>query len=168
MRYLEGTHGRYRWSLETGEKSHSFQCKHTETWPVQSHSLEICTVLATSLGTFHEWLPRFKHCEDLEQTWMKKKDTLHLAETTTKSTLCKKWDFVGSTKHKRNSCENVDITVFSSKHSGIAMQNNVLTNEKRRKTLRIWNVEACQDAETVSLTGAVSHPPGHSSINPWT
>ena len=125
--------------MENGEKCHSFQCKHTETWPVQSHSLEICTVLATSLGTFHEWLPRFKHCEDLEQTWMKKKDALHRAETTTKNTLCKKWDFVGSTKHKRNSCENVVITVFSSKHSGIAMQNNVLTNEK--KDAKPWESE---------------------------
>ena len=48
-------------------------------------------VLATSLGTFHEWLPRLKHCEDLEPNGLKKKKhALRRAETSTESNFLKK------------------------------------------------------------------------------
>ena len=36
-------------------------------------ALDICQVLATALGTFHEWLPRRKHRSNLESNGLKKK-----------------------------------------------------------------------------------------------
>ena len=72
--------------MEFGKwKTHTSQCKHSETFPLQPNSLDICKVLATSLGTFHEWLPRRKHCSDLEPNELKKKHALGRAETSTKS-----------------------------------------------------------------------------------
>ena len=137
-------------------KNNTSQCKHTETWPLQSHSLEICKVQATLLGIFHEWLSRLKHCEDLEQNGMKKKDALRGAETTTKGIFLKNKPFVGSSRHKRNACKPEVIAVFPSNRSGVAMQNNVLTNATHRKTQDFWKHDACQNAEN----GFTGKPPG--------
>ena len=50
--------------------------------------------------------------------------------------------------------------MFSAKRRGIAMQNNVVINEKRGKTKEFWTCDACPNAKKGDFTGAVSHPPG--------
>ena len=117
-------------------------------------------VLATALGTFHEWLPRRKHRSNLESNGLKKKHALRRAETSTKLKFYKKQCSNRRSKELKKSWKLQGIPVFSAERRGITMQNHVVINEKRGKTREFWTSGACSHAKKGDFTGAISHPPG--------